>query len=113
MDDWDGKNLDWPKPGGFGQLNLTGGTEMGRDCFGGGAERRVFPNDIATSRTIFEQCSTRSGTAIHITMRTAGFWQMRRSFYELDGQGIDEAKAAIRCGALGLFAVDYGLGIVQ
>ena len=23
MDDWDGKNLDWPKPGAFGQLNLT------------------------------------------------------------------------------------------
>jgi hypothetical protein len=23
MDDWDGKNLDWPKPGPFGQLNLT------------------------------------------------------------------------------------------
>jgi hypothetical protein len=23
MDDWDGKNLDWPKPGPFGQLSLT------------------------------------------------------------------------------------------
>ena len=23
MNDWDGKNLDWPKPGPFGQLNLT------------------------------------------------------------------------------------------
>jgi len=23
MNDWDGKNLDWPKPGPFGQLNLS------------------------------------------------------------------------------------------